>query len=86
MTVWFEIAELAGELRSAWLDGIAPAELDQALEELRSVGRRSIYQLGQLGRDVQAVASKDSMGEFFLHRRDEPNGTDTTPLKQGQRS
>jgi hypothetical protein len=65
MTVWFEIAELAGELRSAWLDGIAPAELDQALEELRSVGRHSIYQLGQLGRDVQAVLRRIQSASSF---------------------
>jgi len=82
MSLYLEVAELAGELRLSVSDAaLSDADDPSTLpEEWEHVARSTAWKLGVVYRDMQAIATPDSVAEFWEKQTNQPPpGRDAAP-------
>ena len=87
MSLYLEVAELAGELRLSVSDAaLSDADDPSTLpEEWEHVARSTAWKLGVVYRDMQARATPDSVAEFWEKQTNQPPGRDAAPTLQALR-
>lgn len=84
MTSYLELIEVADQMRSSWTS-VQAADSGDPLSDLRSLAKKSAFDVRQIRQDIQAVATKDATNEFWREQRDEVPDQDRTPVRRRRR-